>query len=141
MAPSGACSRPCTAALNLGLVLRTAGLGPARRVQVGIGIVLPFLFQWAMGGIVASGGGMLWAMLAMVGALTFDDLRRGTWWLVAFVVFTVISGVNEIGGAQQAGHLKLVRVGIHCNDSTGLRQHGSLDDAESDSAQSEDSDG
>jgi len=66
-----------------------------RFVQVLISLMLPFLFQWSLGGFHASGAVMLWAMLSIVGALTFTDLRTMVKWLAVYTVLTVLSGVFD----------------------------------------------
>ena len=52
----------------------------------------------------------------------------------------VIPGVNQVGGAQLAGHLELGRIDVDADDAFGARHHRSLDHAEADTAQSEDRD-
>ena len=44
-------------------------------IQVFMSLLLPFLFQWSLGGFSPSGAVMLWAMLAIVGSLTFASSK------------------------------------------------------------------
>src|SRR5207248_3224497 len=62
-------------ALNLGWFAADKGFRRARVVQTFVSVLLPFLFQWSVGGFVASGAVMLWALVALVGALTFTRPR------------------------------------------------------------------
>ena len=64
---------------------RNTKFPPARAVQVAISLLLPFLTQWSLGGFVASGGIMLWALLALTAAMSFGGLRIAVVWLGLFV--------------------------------------------------------
>lgn len=63
----------------------------ARAIQVFISLVLPFMFQWSLGGFASSGAIMLWSLLALVASLTFKSASESFTWLVLFVAFTLIS--------------------------------------------------
>jgi signal transduction histidine kinase len=58
-------------------------------------MLLPFLVHWCLGGFVVSGGVMLWAILAPIGALMFDPERRALGWFLTFLVLTVASGLFD----------------------------------------------
>ena len=66
-----------------------------RFLQVLISLLLPFVFQWSLGGFVPSGSVMLWAMLALLGSLTFQDTKLSMKWLVAYIIFTIFSGLID----------------------------------------------
>ena len=53
-----------------------------RFVQVLISLLLPFAFQYAMGGFVTSGGVMLWSIISLITALTFIKFRNALYWLI-----------------------------------------------------------
>jgi len=59
----------------------------ARWVQVLISLLLPCLFQAALGGLTASGGVMIWSLLALVGSFTFQGYHQSIRWLAAYLVF------------------------------------------------------
>ena len=82
-------------AINFVILWRLRRFGPARFFQVLISLVLPFLFQWALGGFTASGAVMMWAMLCLVGSLAFDDVKVSLGWLGLYLVLTVVSGLME----------------------------------------------
>jgi signal transduction histidine kinase len=67
----------------------------ARFFQILISLLLPFMFQYAMGGFIASGGAMLWALISLLISLTFSSVMYGICWLVAYVLFTIAMGVAE----------------------------------------------
>ncbi|MCB9613041.1 MAG: response regulator [Sandaracinus sp.] len=66
-----------------------------RFVQVFISLLLPFLFQWSLGGFSPSGAVMLWAMLAIVGSLTFSASKTSAKWLFLYCGLTILSGVLD----------------------------------------------
>lgn len=82
-------------ALNLFAFARSKNFTIARFVQVLISLLLPFLFQWSLGGFLSSGSVMLWSMVAMIGALTFSRPREAGMWLALYCVLTVISGLID----------------------------------------------
>ena len=81
----------------LGLIAfaRSGDLGPFRFTQVLLMTLLPFALQWSLGGFAASSVVLLWAVVAILGALLFYGGRGATPWLVLFVVLVVATGVAE----------------------------------------------
>ncbi len=63
-----------------------------RFTQVFMSLMLPFLFQASLGGIIDSGGMMLWSFLALVGSMSVQDIKLSIYWLIAFVIFVILSG-------------------------------------------------
>ncbi|MCB9225019.1 MAG: HAMP domain-containing sensor histidine kinase [Crocinitomicaceae bacterium] len=61
-------------------------------IQVFMSLLLPFLFQWSLGGFLSSGAMMLWAILAVIGSLSFYDTKTSRIWIALFVGFTILSG-------------------------------------------------
>ncbi|HSH04133.1 MAG TPA: response regulator [Anaerolineae bacterium] len=64
----------------------------SRFFQVLMSLLLPFMFQWSLGGFVSSGAVMLWSMLALVGSLTFQDIKLSQRWLIVYLLLTIFSG-------------------------------------------------
>jgi signal transduction histidine kinase/CheY-like chemotaxis protein len=81
--------------VNLGILSFTRDFGRARLVQVFISLLLPFLFQWSLGGFVASGAVMLWAMLALAGTHAFSDSASTLKWLGIYCALTLVSGLID----------------------------------------------
>jgi phosphoserine phosphatase RsbU/P len=63
----------------------------ARFLQVFASILLPFLFQWLLGGYVATGAVMLWSFLALTALLTFYRTREVVIWLILFLSLLMIT--------------------------------------------------
>jgi len=63
-----------------------------RFLQVLMSLLLPFMFQWSLGGFVLSGAIMLWSMLALVGSMTFQEKEWSIRWLMMYLLLTIISG-------------------------------------------------
>lgn len=66
-----------------------------RFIQVLISLLLPFFFQWSLGGFAVTGAMMLWSLLALLGSLTFQSTGLATGWLISYVVFTILSGFAD----------------------------------------------
>ena len=75
------------------------------RSQLTLILVLPFLLQWSLGGLTASGAVVLWSILAPIGALMFAGTTRSIPWFIAYVLLMVISGLQTTGGSWQQGAL------------------------------------
>jgi serine phosphatase RsbU (regulator of sigma subunit) len=71
------------------------------RSQLTLILVLPFLLQWSLGGLTASGAVVLWSILSPIGALMFAGTTRSIPWFVAYVLLMVISGLQSGGGWQE----------------------------------------
>ena len=82
--------------LNIALLYRTKRDRFFLLSQLVLILLLPFLLQWSAGGFVASGGVMLWAILAPVGALMFHGIRESTGWFVAYLTLLVFSAVVDV---------------------------------------------
>ncbi|MCB0586829.1 MAG: response regulator [Phaeodactylibacter sp.] len=63
-----------------------------RFFQVLISLILPFAFQWSLGGFAVTGAMMLWSLLALVGSITFQSTRLASQWLFAYIFLTLVSG-------------------------------------------------
>ncbi len=74
-----------------------------RFIQVLISLLLPFIFQWSLGGFVLSGAIMLWSMLALVGSMTFQDKKWSIRWLIVYLLFTIFSGFIDSFVADSFG--------------------------------------
>jgi signal transduction histidine kinase len=81
--------------VNLAVLRWTKDFPRARAVQVLMSLLLPFAFQWALGGFVASGCTMIWALLSLIAAMSFGNLRMSLGWLATFVALTVVSLVID----------------------------------------------
>jgi signal transduction histidine kinase len=86
--------------VNFTFYHRTMAFERARFVQVLISLLLPFCFQWVLGGFHASGDIMLWAMVALFGSLIFSSARDGLVWLGLFIALTVVSAIIDPWVAQ-----------------------------------------
>ena len=82
--------------LNFWVLAKTKKFAVARNIQIFISILLPFLFQWLLGGLVASGGTMLWSMLCLSAMQSFNDRVQSIRWSFFFVFLTLISVVVEL---------------------------------------------
>ena len=74
----------------------------ARFIQILLSLLLPFFFQWSLGGFIPSGAVMLWAMTAMLGSLTFQETGLTLRWFLVYLLLTVVSGVIDSNVATYA---------------------------------------
>ena len=81
--------------LNLAWFRLYRRFGVVRFVQMFMSLLLPFVFQWSIGGFASSGAAMLWSLVALLGSLTFTDRKGAFGWLGVFVVLTVVSGLVD----------------------------------------------
>lgn len=66
-----------------------------RFFQMIISLLLPFFFQWSLGGFVSSGAVMLWGTLAVAGSLIFGDRKSSIQWLFSYLILTILSGILD----------------------------------------------
>jgi len=64
------------------------------QIQLSLSLLLPFVFQWSLGGGRASGAVMLWGILALVGALLVRT-GKALLWIFAFILLAGLSLVLE----------------------------------------------
>jgi len=64
-----------------------------RLIQVFFSLLLPFLFQWLLGGFFPSGMVMLWSVLALIASFTFQSIFISSIWLVFFLILSITSGI------------------------------------------------
>lgn len=76
--------------LNLLLSGQTAGNNLGVIMQLILSIALPFVFQYQLGGIINSGGVMLWSVLALLGSITFQRGKEIFAWAILFVIGVVV---------------------------------------------------
>jgi signal transduction histidine kinase len=81
--------------LNILLFSKNKNFRLAQAFQTGISLLLPFIFQWTMGGFLASGASMLWAILSLAASLSYSSIRASMFWLFFFVLLTVFSGIYD----------------------------------------------
>lgn len=73
-------------AINLWMWYHKQQFYTARSIQVFLSILLPFMFQWVLGGYQKSGMVMIWSVLALIAQLTFYNLKQALPWLFLFIV-------------------------------------------------------
>jgi len=58
-------------------------------------LLLPFFFQFLLGGFIASGGNVLWSVLAVFGSFTLRNKKMSIMWLVLFILLMIFSGLVD----------------------------------------------
>ena len=65
--------------------------------QTFFALILPFAFQYHLGGISASGCVMIWGLVSLTVSISFNNLNLSLIWLCLFLLLVVISGMIEPG--------------------------------------------
>ena len=81
--------------INVALFSRFKWFKLTQGFQTGISLLLPFLFQWHLGGFYASGGVMIWALLSLAASLSYSNTRTSVIWLITYVILTAFSGLFD----------------------------------------------
>jgi len=81
--------------LNFLFLYKTKNFAIAQNIQIFISLILPFFFQYFLGGFVASGGNVLWSVLAVFGSFTLRNKRASIIWLIHFVLIMILSGLTD----------------------------------------------
>lgn len=71
--------------------------------QLILGLTVPFLHTWILGGFWSSGGVILWSLISPLGALAFYETRRAQWWWLTF--FAILALTAGIHPSLQASNL------------------------------------
>ncbi|WP_415250196.1 sensor histidine kinase [Sulfurimonas sp.] len=64
-------------------------------LQIFISLILPFVFQFFLGGFIASGGNVLWSVIAVFGSFTQRNKRASLIWLLQFIIIMILSGIID----------------------------------------------
>ena len=75
------------------------------RSQLALILILPFLLQWSLGGLTASGAVVLWSILSPIGALMFAGTTRSIPWFIAYTLLMAVSGLQSSGSSWQPATL------------------------------------
>lgn len=67
----------------------------SKNLQVTISLLLPFFFQFFLGGFIASGGNVLWSVIAVFGSFTLRNKKMSIIWFVLFVLLMIFSGLVD----------------------------------------------
>ena len=81
--------------LNFLYLYNTKNFIVSQNIQILISLLLPFFFQFFLGGFVASGGNVLWAVLAVFGSFTLRRKRMAIVWLLLFIILMIFSGLVD----------------------------------------------
>lgn len=80
---------------NILFFFRTKDFARFRNVQTAAILLCPFWMHLALGGYASSAALLLWPLLAPLTALLFHGTRQSVYWLAAYLVIVVISGLSD----------------------------------------------
>ena len=81
--------------LNFTYLYFTKNFKVSQNIQIIISLLLPFFFQFFLGGFIASGGNVLWSVIAVFGSFTLRDKRKSLLWLLLFILLMIFSGLVD----------------------------------------------
>ena len=81
--------------INFSYLSKSKNFIIAQNIQIGISLMLPFFFQFFLGGFVASGGNVLWSVLAVFGSFTLRRKKMTIMWLILFILLMIFSGLVD----------------------------------------------
>ena len=81
--------------LNFTYLYFTKNFQVSQNIQIIISLLLPFFFQFFLGGFVSSGGNVLWSFIAFFGSFTIGDKKKSLAWLVLFFLLMIFSGLVD----------------------------------------------
>jgi len=67
----------------------------SQNLQIIISLLLPFFFQFFLGGFIASGGNVLWSVIAVFGSFTLRNKKMSLVWLSLFIGLMIFSGLVD----------------------------------------------
>lgn len=80
---------------NLWYLFKSENFILTRFIQVLFSMLLPFLFQWLLGGFNATGVVMLWSVLTLIALLTFFKSNQGLGWMILFITLLISSAIAD----------------------------------------------
>lgn len=81
--------------LNFTYLYHTKNFVITQNIQIFMSLLLPFFFQFLLGGFVASGGNVLWSVLAVFGSFTLRNKKMSIIWLILFILLMIFSGLVD----------------------------------------------
>ena len=92
--------------LNFIYLNSTKNFKVSQNLQIFISLLLPFFFQFFLGGFVSSGGNVLWSVIAVFGSFTLGDKKKSLTWLFLFMLLMIFSGMVD-------SYAKPYDIGLH----------------------------
>jgi len=80
---------------NMAYFAKSKNFPKVRDIQTSSTLLMPFFFQWALGGFLPSGCVMLWSLLAVAASLTYQSIKASAFWLSLFLILTLLSGLFD----------------------------------------------
>lgn len=90
----------CITILNFLYLYFTKNFIVSQNIQIVMSLLLPFFFQFLLGGFVASGGNVLWSVLAVFGSFTIQRKHVTVVWLFLFFLLMIFSGLVDSQAKQ-----------------------------------------
>ena len=93
--------------LNFIYLYYTKNFKISQTVQVIISLFIPFLFQIAIGGFIASGAVILWSILTILVSFTFQNKNLAIKWFYVYIFLIIISGIFDSQIRKYVGEINM----------------------------------
>lgn len=80
---------------SVALAFLTGSVRTVKFAQLNLGLWLPFILQWSLGGIVPSGAMMIWALLVPIGATIYASNRASALLFAEFTAMVILTVLSE----------------------------------------------
>jgi len=81
--------------INLTYLYYSKNFQLVQSVQILISLLLPFFFQFAIGGFIASGGVIWWSILSILAGFAFQHRKTTFKWFLLYLVLVIISSLFD----------------------------------------------
>ena len=81
--------------MNFTYLYYTKDFQSAQFVQVLVSLLLPFVFQFFLGGFVASGAVVLWSILTILGSFSFQNKKTTLKWFIVYLLLIATCGAID----------------------------------------------
>jgi adenylate cyclase len=81
--------------LNVIFLLTTRQFRVFLTIELAVGLIVPFVVQFLLGGFALSGFVSLWALPSIMGAAIYINRQSAYRWLLAFIALTILSAAFE----------------------------------------------
>jgi len=81
--------------MNFSYLYYTKNFKVSQTVQIIISLLIPFAFQFALGGFISSGAVILWSILTILVSFTFQKKDMALRWFYIYVILIVASGIFD----------------------------------------------
>jgi len=81
--------------INFTYLYKSKNFQVAQSIQIFISLLLPFIFQFVLGGFFASGGVIWWSILSILAGFAFQNRRTSLKWFLFYLIMVICSAIFD----------------------------------------------